>query len=107
MNVCKKKSQDNIFSICSGIVIRRIRKEIGITAHDLAKRLNISQQQMSRYERGINKLTIDMIFNISLALECPFERIIRFVIYEVQRSPSDDVISLRNKISASDITYYY
>ncbi|MBQ0399939.1 XRE family transcriptional regulator, partial [Providencia rettgeri] len=55
---------------------------------------------MSRYERGINKLTIDMIFNISLALECPFERIIRFVIYEVQKSPSDDAISLRNKILA-------
>ncbi|WP_247602717.1 helix-turn-helix transcriptional regulator, partial [Providencia rettgeri] len=69
-------------------------------ANDLAKRVNISQQQMSRYERGINKLTIDMIFNISLALECPFERIIRFVIYEVQKSPSDDAISLRNKILA-------
>ncbi|MEX5926259.1 hypothetical protein [Providencia hangzhouensis] len=65
------------------------------------------QAQMSRYERGINKISIDMLFNLSVALDCPFERVIKLIIAEVQKSPSDDVISLKNKISASDTIYFY
>lgn len=105
--ISKYETQDNLFSIYCGLVIRKIRKENGISACELATQVNVSQQQMSRYERGINKISIDMLFNLSVALDCPFERVIKLIIAEVQKSPSDDVISLKNKISASDTIYFY
>lgn len=105
--ISKYETQDNLFSIYCGLVIRKIRKENGISACELAKQVNVSQQQMSRYERGINKISIDMLFNLSVALDCRFERVIKLIIAEVQKSPSDDVISLKNKISASDTIYFY
>ncbi len=65
MNISKNKHQDNIISICCGLVIRKIRKFHGVSANELAIRVNLSQQQISRYERGKNKISIDMLFNIS------------------------------------------
>ncbi|MTB31396.1 XRE family transcriptional regulator, partial [Providencia alcalifaciens] len=62
---------------------------------------------MSRYELGITKFSLDMLFNISVALDIPFERIIKFIILELQKSPSDDATELKNKISASDTVYFY
>lgn len=107
MNISKNKHQDNIISICCGLVIRKIRKSHGVSANELAIRVNLSQQQISRYERGKNKISIDMLFNISVALNYPFEKIIRLVICEVQKTPSDDLITLKNKIFASESIYFY
>ncbi|MGG4608393.1 helix-turn-helix domain-containing protein [Providencia sp. Me31A] len=44
-----------------GQYLRRIRKEQNLTGEDLAKKLNISQQQVSRYETGKTKLTFEMM----------------------------------------------
>ncbi|EMA4784615.1 MULTISPECIES: helix-turn-helix domain-containing protein [Providencia] len=52
-------------SILIGKKIHCIRKEKGITGEKLARMLNISQQQVSRYERGVNKITVDFLFEIS------------------------------------------
>ncbi|CAM3962469.1 helix-turn-helix transcriptional regulator [Klebsiella quasivariicola] len=38
--------------------IQTRRKEAGLTAADLAETIDISQQQLSRYERGTNKINI-------------------------------------------------
>lgn len=48
-----------------GSKIKKIRKEYGLTAAELAAVLNVSQQQFSRYERGINRIDIDSLFIIS------------------------------------------
>lgn len=45
--------------------IKKLRKERGLTGADLAMILNVSQQQVSRYERGINRIDIDTLFSIS------------------------------------------
>ncbi|PHM48859.1 helix-turn-helix domain-containing protein [Xenorhabdus miraniensis] len=58
------------------LVGRRIqtkRKELGITATALAKQLSISQQQLSRYERGTNRINIDHLVVISTILDTPIE----------------------------------
>lgn len=52
-----------------GNKIRKIRKEYGLTETDLAMYLNISQQQFSRYERGINRIDIDSLVAISFFLK--------------------------------------
>ncbi|MFP4817505.1 helix-turn-helix domain-containing protein [Providencia hangzhouensis] len=54
--------------------LKKKRKELGISGLELAKRLNISQQQVSRYERGVNKMSLDMLLNISIALNVPMDK---------------------------------
>ncbi|MEX6146890.1 helix-turn-helix domain-containing protein [Providencia hangzhouensis] len=46
---------DNFFSSYCGSVLKKKRKELGISGLELAKRLNISQQQVSRYEERLIK----------------------------------------------------
>lgn len=45
-----------------GGVLRIIRCERGLSGDQLAKNINISQQQVSRYERGVTGFQIDMLF---------------------------------------------
>ncbi|HEC8327575.1 MULTISPECIES: helix-turn-helix domain-containing protein [Providencia] len=47
-----------------GQYLRGIRKEQNLTGSELAKKLNVSQQQISRYETGKTKLTFEMMDTI-------------------------------------------
>lgn len=49
----------------SGILIKALRKKKGISGAVLAGFIGISQQQISRYERGEIDLTLDKIKTIS------------------------------------------
>ncbi len=51
--------------------IQTKRKEQGITATALAKQIGISQQQLSRYERGTNRINIDHLVEIAWILQTP------------------------------------
>ncbi|MCO7051331.1 helix-turn-helix domain-containing protein, partial [Proteus terrae] len=41
--------------------IRHLRKKLKCSGTVFAKRLEISQQQLSRYERGTNRISIELI----------------------------------------------
>ncbi|PHM74459.1 helix-turn-helix domain-containing protein [Xenorhabdus kozodoii] len=56
-----------------GIRIQKKRKELGITATALAKQLGLSQQQLSRYERGTNRINITHLVKIAEILNTPIE----------------------------------
>ncbi len=45
-------------------LIKNLRKSCGYTQTELANILGIKQQQYSRYESGINKITLDMFLKI-------------------------------------------
>lgn len=62
------KPQPHNISIYIGSLLRCYRKSLGITGAELGARLNISQQQISRYECGTNTLTIDGLMNFLFAL---------------------------------------
>ncbi len=47
------------------------RKELQLTAAYLSEKIGISQQQLSRYERGMNKINVSHLFSISVCLETP------------------------------------
>lgn len=51
-----------------GGLLRTIRYESGLSGEQLAKSINISQQQVSRYERGETGFQIDMLFRFLSAL---------------------------------------
>ncbi|BBN60214.1 helix-turn-helix domain-containing protein [Hydrogenovibrio marinus] len=56
-------------SIGKKIQIRR--KELGLTAAELSEKVGISQQQLSRYERGTNKINVTHLFNIAYITRTP------------------------------------
>lgn len=63
-----------------GRFIRQKRVELGLNGSDLGRLLNISQQQISRYERGITSLTLHQLELFLRALAVSWESFIREVI---------------------------
>lgn len=51
--------------------IKMKRKELGYTGRQLAERLGISQQQFSRYERGLNKIDLGYLVSLAIYLNTP------------------------------------
>lgn len=47
------------------------RKELGLTALVLSERVGVSQQQLSRYERGQNKISLAHLVNIASYTQTP------------------------------------
>lgn len=54
-----------------GEKIQQRRKELGYSAEKLAEYINLSQQQISRYERGASKINISHLVDIAVFLETP------------------------------------
>ena len=54
-----------------GKAIRKRRKELGISQERLAEILDVSYQQVQRYENGMNKLNVENIQVIADALSVP------------------------------------
>jgi transcriptional regulator with XRE-family HTH domain len=61
----------DIVSVRIGELIRRRRKELDLTQKDLAKMLNITAQQIQKYETGANCLRIDKLIEFCEALVLP------------------------------------
>lgn len=51
--------------------IQMRRKELGMSAMELAEHVDISQQQLSRYERGTNKINVSHLVKIAVKLRTP------------------------------------
>lgn len=66
-------------SFYAGQKVRYLRKSSGMTTSSLAILLDVSQQQLSRYERGVNRIDIDTLshmsklFNVSIHYFFEFE----------------------------------
>ena len=48
--------------------IQQKRKELGFSAAELSEQIGIAQQQLSRYERGENKINVAHLVEIATAL---------------------------------------
>lgn len=64
-----------------GNKIKQLRKEKGLTGEDLARCIGVSQQQVSRYEQGINCVHIDLLAKLSELFKVPIQTFL----------PSDDI----------------
>lgn len=51
--------------------IQKKRKELGYTGGHIADKLGISQQQFSRYERGLNKIDLSYLVTLAVYLRTP------------------------------------
>lgn len=54
-----------------GINIMNKRKKLGYSGQFLADCIGISQQQLSRYERGNSRISVEMLFKVSVILKEP------------------------------------
>ncbi len=51
-----------------GTEIKRIRKDLGMSQMKLAEKVGVSFQQIQKYEKGVNKISMEMIQRIAMAL---------------------------------------
>ena len=54
----------------TGDLIKQARLKSGVTQAELAKRLGVTPQAVSQYERGIKKPKLETLRKIALALDC-------------------------------------
>jgi transcriptional regulator with XRE-family HTH domain len=54
-----------------GAEIRRLRESLGISQMKLADEVGVSFQQIQKYERGVNKISVERIQQIAMALGTP------------------------------------
>ncbi|EIU7559087.1 helix-turn-helix transcriptional regulator [Providencia rettgeri] len=94
--------QKVFFSSYSGKAICKIRKDKGYTGKELASQFNLSQQQISRYERGENQLTIDMFFNVFIILDISLPSFINYLFDEIVLNHPDNLDAVRLKIEPLD-----
>ena len=60
-----------------GKCISRRRHELGLTQEALAERIEVTCQQVQRYEYGKNRLNVDTLQRIAKALDVPVEYFFR------------------------------
>lgn len=68
MNLINQSRDKAVMAKVIGLEIYRLRKERAMTGVQLAKILQVSQQQISRYERGVCHITVDALVLILDAL---------------------------------------
>ncbi|SPY99659.1 fimbrial operon regulator [Proteus mirabilis] len=73
-----------------GKEIRSKRKAIGLTGEDLAKKLNVSQQQVSRYETAESKISFEKLLLISDVLDLNIQYLLKVIISDKFKIISDD-----------------
>lgn len=78
--------------------IQQYRKRHKLTAAALSEHIELSIQQLSRYERGVNKIPLDHLAKIANELNTPIDW---FLIDDKQR----DEIEIANKV-AENGEYY-
>lgn len=61
------------FNIIVGKKIKRYRKEMNLTAEELERYIGVSQQQISRYESGVNHINIDFLSQLSELFKVPIQ----------------------------------
>lgn len=71
MPTLKKKGVPSEIDEHVGKRLRQLRSSLGWSQEKLAEAIQITFQQVQKYERGINRISAGRLFNISKALEVP------------------------------------
>ncbi|MBW5407593.1 helix-turn-helix domain-containing protein [Morganella morganii] len=72
---CKKNFNKQL-----GLFLKERRKNSGLTGRELSKLINISQQQISRYEAGATSLTVCQLHYYLNALDLSWFDFVLFVV---------------------------
>lgn len=75
-----------------GARLRTVRREAGISRRALAERLDLSVQQLSKYEAGINRVSVSLLYHAAEALAVPVQALL--IETGVDAAPRDPAPSL-------------
>ncbi len=76
------------------------RVACGFSRKDLAENIGITHQQLQKYEKGINRISVARLFDVAKALKVSVEELIN-----VERSVTDIAVAKSNR-SMIDIVKY-
>ncbi|GAB1438358.1 hypothetical protein MASR2M36_11040 [Providencia sp.] len=68
----------DVFNKQIGGFIKNKRNKLGITGKDFGVMLNVSQQQISRYENGITKITVTLLNDMLIILGTSWDEFLSF-----------------------------
>ena len=80
MHIVNKK---NIYALL-GNHLRKARVSKGLSGNELGSVIQLSQQQVSRYELVINKLSLDKLIEIVIFLDIDINEITKLIIKQVE-----------------------
>lgn len=63
-----------------GLKIKIFRKSVKYTQKQLAKKLGISTYQLQKYEKGMNRIGVKMLYHLSLIANLPMEWFVEDVV---------------------------
>lgn len=72
-----EKNQNSTISSNFPEKLRKARKERGLTQGQLAQRVNVDLQRISKYERGVNVPTTDIMVRIADTLDVSLDYLLR------------------------------
>lgn len=100
----KNKLDDSrtVFTKAIGKEIHKLRKERSMTGKYLAKLVNVSQQQISRYECGVCNITIDTLIVILNALDVSLTDFFNQVFLQVFEKEKKICVQYHNVFSSTD-----
>ena len=75
--------------------LKALRKKKGITQEELAARLNVVRQTVSKWEQGLSVPDSDMLISISEALETPVSILLGETVVEEK---SDELKTISEKL---------
>lgn len=87
--IVEQEVSKSIFMAAVGKEIFRLRKKRGLTGKELAEKLNVSQQQISRYERGVCNINVDTLFVILHELDCSLSNFFSSVYLNINDTEKD------------------
>mgnify|MGYP001194408115 CR=1 FL=1 len=96
MKITNIKNPTSAISHYVGDLIRKARIQNGITGSELAKQVHLSQQQISRYERGRTGFQLDVLLRLLSALnldEAEKKRFFALVVEESEGKSDDKIYS--------------
>lgn len=73
-----------------GVNIKLLRLREGLTTRTLAKYVKVSQQQLSRYERGVNKIDVSFIYRLCVFFNVGPEYFFENIFLEAGCAVGDD-----------------
>ncbi|HGM9948934.1 TPA: helix-turn-helix domain-containing protein [Providencia rettgeri] len=80
MHIAKKK---NVYELL-GNHLRKARVSKGLSGNELGSIIHLSQQQVSRYELGINKLSLDKLIEIVIFLDIDINEVTKIIAKQVE-----------------------
>lgn len=68
-----KKRKSGMINKSAGEVIRLLRNKKQLSGYEFGQLTGLSQQQISRYERGVNHLTLNLLIKMLIVLDVTLE----------------------------------